>query len=285
MNFTPSHIATLATKAAIDDLILFLKTLSFWNTPTPPTVYIYCDSAVNALIPTLGYSGTIVVKEALNEYTDLNRAEMERMPSNQSRKNLFFDFVCEKLNLLDWVFNTTDSSGVLFCDADIFFLAPLLTIPYGTQLAVSPHLIRSFDEARYGIYNAGMIWIKNSEIVQMWRESCDTSNFYEQIAIENVVSLVGHAYQIPETENYGWWRMWQGRKDYQHLQAEWRMNRTNPGSGITIRGVPLGSVHTHFNEEHDAATVQYNKWVRLCLLRVAKIHEPARKFLEYLGWE
>jgi hypothetical protein len=123
MSFTPSHIATLATSSAIDDLRIFLKTLSFWNSPPPP-VYLFCDATVAAAIPSFGYTGELVIKEALTQYTGLNRAQMESMPGIHY-KNLFFDFVCEKLTLMEWVFSTTDSSGVLFCDADICFLAPL----------------------------------------------------------------------------------------------------------------------------------------------------------------
>jgi len=282
MSFTPSHIATLATSSAIDDLRIFLKTLSFWNSPPPP-VYLFCDATVAAAIPSFGYTGELVIKEALTQYTGLNRAQMEAMPGIHY-KNLFFDFVCEKLTLMEWVFSTTDSSGVLFCDADICFLAPLFQIPTECPLAVSPHLIREQDEARFGIYNAGMIWIKDAATVALWREACATSSFYEQIAIETLVIFVDKPYMIPVTENYGWWRLWQGRKPAVELKNEWKMNKKNPGSGISIHGSPLGSVHTHFAETRDVATAAYNDWVKTCLRRVAQAHEPARRFLEYMGW-
>lgn len=282
MSFTPSHIATLATSSAIDDLRIFLKTLSFWNSPPPP-VYLFCDAAVAAAVPSFGYTGELVIKEALTAYTGLNRAQMESMPGIHY-KNLFFDFVCEKLTLMEWVFSVAESSGVLFCDADICFLAPLFQIPIGCPLAVSPHLIREHDEARFGIYNAGMIWIKDAATVALWREACATSSFYEQIAIETLVNFVDKPYMIPVTENYGWWRLWQGRKSAAELKGEWKMNKKNPGSGISIRGVALGSVHTHFTEIHDAATAAYNDWVKTSLKRIAQVHEPARRFLEYMGW-
>jgi hypothetical protein len=283
MSFTPSHIATLATKAAIDDLRIFLKSLDFWNR-TPPTVYLFCDAAVKAALPSIGYTGDIVTKEALDPYTDLNRAQMERLPG--VRKNLFFDFVCEKLNLLDWVFSTTKAKGVLFCDADICFLAPLFHIPRGTTVAVSPHHIREQDEAKYGVYNAGMLWLADSATVARWRAACDTSSFYEQIAIEELVSTCEHVYKIPLTENYGWWRLYQGRQPTEELQREWLFNHKNhPGSGITVGGVTLGSVHTHFAETRDAATVSYNTWVLTMLRLSAKSNDSARRFMDHLGWK
>jgi len=284
MSFTPSHIATLATKAAIDDLRILLKSLDFWNRE-PPTVYLFCDAAVKAILPSIGYTGEIVTKEALNSYTSLNRAQMERLPG--IRKNLFFDFVCEKLNLLDWVFSTTRAKGVLFVDADICFLAPLFQIPKGTTLAVSPHNIREQDEAKYGIYNAGMLWIKDSATVALWRSACDNSSFYEQIAIEEVVKKQGTTtYEIPLTENYGWWRLFQGRRPAEDLQKEWSFShKSNPGCGITVNGVPLGSVHTHFSEMRDAATVTYNQWVITMLTLSAKVNEPTRRFMDHLGFK
>lgn len=279
----PSHIATLATRAAIDDLRILLKSLEFWNAGQPPTVYLFCDAAVKAVLPSFNYKGELVTKECLNEYTALNRASMERMPGKKY-KNLFFDFVCEKLTLIDWVFEMApDAPGVLFCDADICFLAPIFTIPADTELAVSPHMIRHTDEARFGVYNAGMIWMKSSAVVSIWREECDTSEFYEQLPIEFMVKRVKSVYQIPITENYGWWRLWQGRQPAAELQKQWGINRSYPGSGITVGGIALGSVHTHFGETRDAATVEYNKWVIDWLKRIAKAHEPTRRFMAHLA--
>ena len=284
MSFTPSHIATLATRAAIDDLRILLKSLEFWNT-IPPTVYIFCDSEVTKILPSIAYKGVIVTNECLNEYTGLNRAAMEQMPGKKYA-NLFFDFVCEKLNLLEWVFSTTKTTGgILFCDADICFLAPMFKIPEDSLLAVSPHLIRVADEAKYGVYNAGMLWVKNTDIVGLWREACSTSSFYEQVAIEDVVNALNNVYTIPSTENYGWWRLWQGRSPPEELQKQWGMNRNKPGSGITVIGAPLGSVHTHFGERRDSATVAYNEYVLGWLRKIAKVHPNTQKFMKHMGFK
>jgi len=284
MSFTPSHIATLATKAAIDDLRILLKSLEFWNRE-PPTVYLFCDAAVTAALPSIGYTGELVTKEALNRYTSVNRAQMERLPG--VRKNLFFDFVCEKMNLLDWALSISKSKGVLFLDADICFLAPLFQIPKGVTLAVSPHHIREYDEAKYGVYNAGMLWVKDTDTVTMWRSACDNSSFYEQIAIEDVVNKLVEStvYKIPLTENYGWWRLFQGRKSVEETQKEWSFaHKNHAGTGITLNGNPVGSIHTHFAEMRDTTTVAYNKWVMTLLHLSAKSNDSARRFMEHLGF-
>jgi hypothetical protein len=273
----PSSIATLATKAALDDLRILFTSLEHWN-PDPPTVYIYCDETVSRAIPAFHYKGTIRQKVALNLYTDLNRAAMEKMPGD--RKNLFFDFVCEKMNLLEWAFKS-GATDVLFCDADICFLGPLFEIPETATLAVSPHAIRPEDEARYGKYNAGMIWFSNVELVGQWRRECENSQFYEQPPIEKLITK--DTYSIPLTQNYGWWRMWQSVRSPQEIQAEWGFARALGGSGVTVAKQALGSVHTHFYEKKDAATVRFNEFVLTMLKRVATGHPPTRQFLRLLG--
>lgn len=276
-----SHIATLATKAAIDDLRLLLASLETWNTPAP-AVFLYCDSFVQSKVASMSYKGVLQTRCILDEYTDYTRAEMERLPGK--RPNLFFDFVCEKMNLLDWAFSS-GAPHVLFCDADICFLGPLFTVPNGATLAVSQHMIRAADEARFGIYNVGMIWMGRPELVGAWRDACDGSRFYEQVPMEAVVASLPpeQVYKLPKTENYGWWRLWQGIKPSRELLAEWGMNRRAPGCGITVEGLPLGSVHTHFKESRDVATAQFNSWVIQWLKKLAEAkHLPAKQFLKIL---
>ena len=277
-----SHIATLATRAAIDDLRVLLASLETWNTPAP-AVFLYCDSYVESKVASMAYKGSLNIRCCLDQYTEYTRAEMERL-TGKFRHNLFFDFVCEKMNLLDWAF-ASGAPHVLFCDADICFLAPLFTVPSGKTLAVSQHMIRPADEARFGTYNVGMIWMGRPELVGAWRDACDGSRFYEQVPMETVVASLPpeQVHKLPKTENYGWWRLWQGIQTPQELQAEWGVNRRGPGCGITVAGAPLGSVHTHFKETRDAATAQFNAWVIAWLKRLAEVnHTPAKRFLKVL---
>jgi len=276
-----SHIATLATRAAIDDLRLLLASLETWNTPAP-AVFLYCDSFIQSKVASMSYKGPLHIRATLDKYTEYTRAEMERLPGK--RLNLFFDFVCEKMNLLDWAFES-GAPHVLFCDADICFLGPLFTVPNGTTLAVSQHMIRPVDEARFGIYNVGMIWMGRPELVGAWRNACNGSRFYEQVPMEAVVASLPpeQVYKLPKTENYGWWRLWQGVESVATLKTEWGINRRGTGCGITVGGAPLGSVHTHFKETRDAATAQFNAWVIGWLKKLAEAkHAPAKRFLDLL---
>jgi hypothetical protein len=269
----PSVIATLATGSAISDLKLFLFTLALWN-KDPPTVYLLCDSEI--ALKGLEYRGTIHIKNGLDSYSGLTRAEMERTPGKT--RNQWTDFMLEKTTLLEWALS--EQPDALFCDCDICFTGPLFEIPEGTTLAVSRHQIRPQDEARFGTYNGGMIWVSDQAQINLWISATATSRFFEQAAIEDVAATARSLYQIPRTENYGWWRLWQGVKPANQLMSEWTMKDSN-NCGIMINGQPLGSIHTHFGEARDAATVQYNKWV-LHWLAKRPVNSKAQRLLGFI---
>lgn len=270
----PSVIATLATGSAISDLKLFLFTLELWNA-VPPTVYLLCDSEIAS--KQLDYSGTIHIRNGLDAYSGLTRAKMERTPG--TTQNQWTDFMLEKTILLEWALS--EQPNVLFCDSDICFMAPLFEIPEGTTLAVSQHQIRPQDEARFGAYNGGMLWVTDKAQVELWRSATANSRFFEQAAIEDVAAAATNLYQIPRQENYGWWRLWQGVKAPTALMAEWTMQWGSNNSGIMVAGQPLGSIHTHFGEVRDAATLQYNKWVLHWLAKLT-MHAPAQRLLGFI---
>ena len=289
---TPSVIATLATGGAKEDLRTLLSSLAIFNA-SPPKVYLYCDDEIQRLVPSFKYPGEIVTSTALNKYSGMNRQQMERM-RGQRFPSLWFDFMAEKIFLLKWAFTqegaAAAAAGVLFCDADICFFAPLPVIPAGAVVALSHHEIRAVDEALYGRYNGGFAWLSDPRYADAWLAACDAGQrFFEQSALEDVGRAAAAEgpqalYEFPRTQNFGWWRLWQGERHYEELQKEWTMNRRKDpaASGILVGGEPLGSVHTHFSEKKDAATVKYNAWVLAWLERLAPSHVPARRLLAHL---
>lgn len=288
---TPSLLATLATGEAEKDLRLLLFSLALWN-PTPPKVYIACDTAIAKAAASFGYPGKLVTRVCLDSYTGRNRQEMEQTPGKVFGSQ-WFDFMAEKISLMDTVFQKEKKAadvGVFFCDADICFLAPLPQIPDATLAAFSPHDIRPADEAKYGRYNGGYLWVSDPAVLLSWREACRTSTFYEQKALEGVAAAVraadadGALYEFPRTNNYGWWRMWQSTQHPMELQREWTMNRHKAagGSGILLDGQPVVSIHTHFWERRDQATAVFNDWVVSWLRRISGGHPPTRRLLGYL---
>jgi hypothetical protein len=273
MSFTPSVVATLATSGAIKDLYVLLSSLAIFNA-NPPTVYLFCDSGVAKRVGEFKYPGRLVMREDLGAYAGWNRQQMEQMPGVHF-KSRWFDFMAEKINLLRWALSE-EKGGVLFCDADICFLAPLPEIPEGRTLALSPHAIRPRDALRFGHYNGGFLWLSSEKHLDVWWTACATARFYEQSALEDVAVAADSLYEFPVTQNYGWWRLLQGTESPEALQKKWSIHLER---GILVSGVPLGSVHTHFAEKLDSATCYFNELVLGCLKRLAVAHPPANRLV------
>lgn len=277
-------VCTLATNYALQDLAYFLKSMMLWNS-TPPTVYLFADKDVALAIPGLKYTGKIVVKEALAAYSQKTRTEMERTPAEG--KTLWYQFQMEKLNLLDWVFSSEKSApdlGVFYLDADIFFFGELPTIPSGCDVALSPHMIRMRDESLYGKYNAGYFWTRSPNVVHAWRSACASSRFFEQAALETFDSdeWNGRVYTFPIQTNYGWWRMFQADTDSEERKSRWGIRREAKSPGITVDGLPLNSIHTHWVTS-DFTTKLFNTFVRDFLGKIAPRHEPAKRLLAIIS--
>lgn len=260
--FIPNAICTLANEYAIQDLQVLFSTLELWN-KTLPDIYLFCDRKVTSwLAEKKRYKGTLIIKEALNRYTGLSRKEMEQKPGTIFQ-TLFGDFTAEKPNLFKWALSHENvQNGALFCDADICFLAPLPEIPVGTELALSPHMIRKRDTDKYGIYNAGFLYIRTEHIAELWYNLCKSSRFFEQGCLEDLKGLVKQTYEFPIQVNYGWWRMFQSEEGSEVRKKEFGVHREgNLHSGITVQGKPLNSIHTHFFEEKDNVTLDFNAFM------------------------
>jgi hypothetical protein len=226
-------LATLANKNALNDLKVFFFSLQLWN-DTLPNVYVFCDSEAEKYLKTNPYKGKLVYKNVLDSYNGLNRSQMEKLPGKEYA-TLFHDFVVEKTYLMDWVFESEES--VLFCDADICFMGPLLSIDTNSKLGVSRHNIRTYDEQKYGMYNAGYLYASDKTIPALWRNLSITSHFFEQSCIEDLVKDFSDSYIVfPNTINYGWWRLLQGKESIDTLKNKWSIKRENNSCGIVIEG-------------------------------------------------
>ena len=274
-------VSTLATNHALKDLKIFLKSLMLW--PNLPTVYLYADKQIVEALPSIGYKGELFVKEALNNYSGKTRQEMERVPGAIFGKSLWFEFQMEKLSLLEWAFASVPEAtktGVFYLDSDICFFKSVPAVSPSYDVALSPHRIRTRDEALYGKYNAGYLWVRTPEAVAAWRAACATSRFFEQAALEIFDSeeWVSRTHLLPTEMNYGWWRMFQGEIAPADLQREWTLFRNQEHSGILVGGAPLASVHTHWTTG-DPMTQRFNTFIMTMLAKLAPSHPSARKML------
>jgi hypothetical protein len=189
----------------------------------------------------------------------------------------------EKATIMDWVFTMrpeAKETGVWFLDADICLLAPLPKLPTGSRIGLSPHYIRAVDEGRYGHYNAGMIWLRDPALLDIWRKAAYGSRFYEQAALEAVGNSVSaeERVEFPIQDNFGWWRYLQSADPPPVIQGRLGYNRALAGCGLTYEGQALRSLHTHWDEASE-----FNAWMRTKLEFVGKAHAPAKAFLKSLG--
>ena len=307
-------ITVIATgETALRDLKLLLFSVEqVYSKEQLPSIYIYTDTASLPIISKFSYGGSIKTRVGLDAYTGLNRQQMERMPPlpsfpgyNQSSESkhvsakdsellvlahtavpqygynsLFKCFTAEKIRALCWA--SMEGDNVWFLDTDIVLMAPLPTIPEGTDVALSPHMIRPQDEAKYGRYNAGLLWIsatRHTTVLNTWEAAIPGSRFFEQGALEELVSPEAglRSLVLPVQSNFGWWRMWQGVLSPVDIQSKFGFNR-NLGvncSGITYEGLPLQSIHTHFGEKNDIATRQFNAFILDKLTKLGKYKQAA----------
>jgi hypothetical protein len=271
--YRPAAIAVMGNEHAYQDLCIFLDTLQLWNEDLPP-IYCFCTKGLQTKVQTemQRYKGTIHYRHDLELYVALNRQTMEQMPSQQGLSNFFHDFTIEKCELMKWALESVPESekeqGVLFCDADIAWFGPLVQIPKGKTLALSQHMIRKRDEAKYGEFNAGLVWTNQTTMPEEWKEASKRSRFFEQAALEELADLTleKHLVRFDETINYGWWRMFQSDIDATVKQREWTFISEPSHSGIRVNGKPLVCIHTHFKTD-DYITHTFNSFVKQFLAR------------------
>lgn len=271
--YRPAAIAVMGNEHAYDDLCIFLDTLQLWNEDLPP-IYCFCTKGLQMKIQTemQRYRGMIYYRQDLEPYVALNRQTMEQMPSQQGLSNFFHDFTIEKCELMKWALESVPESekerGVLFCDADIAWFGPLVQIPRGKTLALSPHMIRKRDEAKYGEFNAGFLWTNRPTMPEEWKVASKRSRFFEQAALEELAdnTLEKDLYRFDETVNYGWWRMFQSDIDASVKQHQWVFETNTKYSGICVNGKSLVCIHTHFKID-DYITKTFNMFVKQFLAR------------------
>lgn len=261
---------------SLADFKIFVGSLDVWHPKAK--LYVYTDSKTP--IQSIKTKCSVTIKTALDEYSGMNRAQMERK-TGKIYSSLWTDFMYEKANVIQWIFDSEpENKGVWFMDADITHLAPLPSIPAGTTLALSPHYIQHGDESRFGKYNGGYIWFGNSSILDTWKQAGHTTRFFEQSALEDLVST-NTVYEFPIQVNYGWWRMFQSTIPPQEHAAKFRLFRPDTSIGIRYDNIPLQSIHTHWYELDNSATGLFNRWF-MNFLANFRIHKPITTFIELI---
>lgn len=268
----PNHIGLIVSgEEALYDFQIFVKTLELFHSDI--ILWVGTDSATD--FTKIKHTLTIHTKVLLDAYIGKRRQEMEALPG-KIYDSLFKDYTYEKATVMEWIFSAVESQGVWFMDADIIHCAPLPTIPDGTTLALSPHYIRPVDEARFGKYNAGYMWLNDPTLLKKWREAGFSNTFYEQKPLEEVAK---HAiiYEFPAHVNFGWWRMFQSPQSPPEIQSRFSIFRNEQSIGIRYNGIALQSIHTHSSDKSYGTNGMFNQWLLKYVERV-KGHPKARQW-------
>jgi len=138
----------------------------------------------------------------------------------------------------------------LFLDADIFLLDKIL-IECSSEnkedvvLGVSPHYIKKKDTDKYGYYNGGMIWSRDPEIYEKWVKFTETSRYFDQASIEDLVKDAGETryFEFGEEYNFSWWRLIQSDSSPEEIKKNVSVNEGK----IYYKNKQLKCIHTHFD--------------------------------------
>lgn len=284
------YIACLATgPAAAKELQTLLFSIDMWHSDVH--VHVGTDDATRPLLESLKTKATLHLHPIMNAFTGLTRNDMEARPGSRY-PTLWHDHMMHKSEIMRRAFaghpDAAAEAGVWFLDADITLLAPLpigMVAEFGRggcrkRLGLAPHYIRAADEAKFGRYNGGFVWLCDPNLLGYWERGTYGSRFYEQAALEYLARHVepDELVEFPIQDNFGWWRLLQAPEAPPDVQKHQGFFRSPTSCGITFDGQALRSVHTHWSE----TTNVFNIWIRAALERLAKSHEPARHLYRHL---
>lgn len=277
-------IATIATGAtAAKEIKVLLHTINQWY-GDKADVFILTDTPTAPAIRSIKSAARMYVRTSLDAYAGYTRKDMEAR-SGTKYASLFHHFTMEKATAIEWAFfekpKEAQEQGVWFLDADVCLLSALPVVSSQTAtLGVSPHYIRPVDEARYGRFNAGMIWVRDVALMDVWRKATYGSRFYEQAALEAVVASkpAEEVVEFPMQDNFGWWRFLQSTDAPPVIQSRLGFRRTADSVGLTYEDATLRSIHTHWGE-----ATEFNRWIRSKLEILGRSHPPAKALLHVLS--
>lgn len=231
---SPTAFCSLCTSPIKDDLRPFLLSLSLHHPDA--RVYLYLDDPSNeivrALTPYLRLKLHIQVN--LNRWSGQTRNQMEL-------KRTWCDFQMQKPLVIEYALEQERNGDVLYLDVDQTLFGPLDCVDESCDLGVSPHYIAEWNHAKYGLYNGGMLWVRNKAVPRDWIEFTKKSRYYDQASIEDLATKY-KTFRFGEECNVGWWRL----EENTVSPAEAIKFFHYANGRVTYKGVPIRCVHTHF---------------------------------------
>lgn len=229
----PSSFCTICTHSCSHELVGLLLSLSLYHNNV--AIYIMCDTATKNDILSMTPQPQLDIKwyVELDKYANMNRANMEK-------KGLWSEFQMAKANVMKRALE--NEFDTLFLDSDIIVTNKIDNIDVSKELGVSPQYIKQHYLDKTGIYNGGMLWTKNKKVPDDWIKFTETSRYYDQASIEDLVNNYSH-FKFGENYNLQCWRYYLSDEPKESI-AKHITSMTN--DTLYYKSQPLKFIHTHF---------------------------------------
>lgn len=252
----PSSFSTIATNNTSYELVGLLLSIGVHHPKSK--VYIMCDQITKNEILDITPKPNIQIfwVVELDKYSHINRKEMEA-------QGIFTEFLLNKAKIMRYALEKENDT--LFLDNDIILVNPIQDIKRNTKLGVSrQYLVReSLEETGY--FNAGMLWTSSKRVCDDWIKYTETSRYFEQAAIENLVTKYSH-FEFGEEYNVQAWRqLFNPEKTSFELFFSSQSN-----DNVYYKKKPLRCIHTHFR---DKRFINFNNLVLQHLSKAKKYKE------------
>ena len=178
----------------------------------------------------------VVFLVELDKYSGMGRREMLEC-------GCWTEFQMMKARVIEFALHT--ERDTLLLDSDIIITGEICNIDDTKDLGVSPQFIRQEFIDKTGYYNGGMLWTKNKDLPADWIKFAETSRYFDQAAIEDLVSKYSH-FEFDETYNVQCWRLTLSNEPADEIANHFSA-KSKTGL-IYYKQLPIKFIHTHFND-------------------------------------
>ena len=256
----PSAFCSISTFTCHHELFGLLLSISIYHPGAK--VYLMVDTkthdTINSFTPKLNLKIKWFIE--LDKYTGLNRAQMEQM-------GIAKEFWNNKCRIMSNAL--LENKDILFLDSDIVLLGKINDIDTSKDLGVSPQFITDYHVKKTGYYNAGAIWTRDKLVLDKWIKYTETSRYFEQASIEDLVKEFSY-FEFGENYNLQCWRYYLSNESSEQIGKH---ITSRPNDKLYYKNKPLKFIHTHFLDKrfntfnsHIIKHLQHAKMYKILLI-------------------
>ncbi len=232
-------IATMASLAVYDELVLLLRSIALFHPDMP--IFILAQPIVKErLQKETGLPTNITITLGLEQYgiyhyDVLN--DLEKM-----------DFSSKKTNTIEQALE--HHSNTLYVDADVTIASPLGLVNDSKDLGLTPAVPELIT--KYGKYNAGWVFVNNKKFPHWWRNEMAKSSYRynEQFCLNNAAKYF-ELFHFPPNYSFSPHRQlsYSVIKSRKWVHRFLRIN-SDTDKGIVFKDKSIVSLHGRFNKTY-----------------------------------